>query len=271
MHTYGLCPFSEGCVGYASDPKALRTSADTIFVEPANSTTHLWFFLDSKHTRHSSSDMLDLHESMMQVYAATAVGQNAACEKCRPTLFFARSLMRHNIIVSLAQFVSRERGSASTRGLRNVQLAEVQFDCSRSRTMKRKQADTPPSSSDSDSSDDETDSTGEEDATSSSEASSSDAYDSDGASAEEHTSPQAQQQQPQTEAAVPKHSAAAQRAAPARSAPMLPWMRVPIAIEGGASVPLADVRGLHPQLAAAMQSGESHVMRVHIIQASEGP
>ncbi len=54
---------------------------------------------------------------------------------------------------------------------------------------------------------------------------------------------------------------------------MLPWMRVPIAIEGGASVPLADVRGLHPQLAAAMQSGESHVIRVHIIQASapEGP
>lgn len=49
----------------------------------------------------------------------------------------------------------------------------------------------------------------------------------------------------------------AQPDAPTRCAPTLPWMRVPIAIEGGATVPLAEVKGLHPQLDGALQAGEA--------------
>ncbi len=52
-----------------------------------------------------------------------------------------------------------------------------------------------------------------------------------------------------------------QPAAPTRSAPTLPWMRVPIAIEGGASVPLADVKGLQPELASALQKGSCIILR----------
>ena len=52
-----------------------------------------------------------------------------------------------------------------------------------------------------------------------------------------------------------QHNAAAQPDAPARSAPMLPWMRVPIAVGGGASVPLAKVKGLQPQLSNALEAG----------------
>lgn len=54
-----------------------------------------------------------------------------------------------------------------------------------------------------------------------------------------------------------QHNAAAQPDAPARSAPMLPWMRVPIAVGGGASVPLAEVKGLQPQLSSALEAGNS--------------
>jgi hypothetical protein len=52
-----------------------------------------------------------------------------------------------------------------------------------------------------------------------------------------------------------QHNAAAQPDAPARSAPMLPWMRVPIAVGGGASVTLSEVKGLQPQLSNALEAG----------------
>lgn len=66
------------------------------------------------------------------------------------------------------------------------------------------------------------------------------------------------QQPPQKTADERAHQeAAAQRDAPARSAPTLPWMRVPIAVGGGASVPLAQVKGLHPQLCTALEAGTS--------------
>ena len=54
-----------------------------------------------------------------------------------------------------------------------------------------------------------------------------------------------------------QHHAAAQPDAPARSAPTLPWMRVPIAVGGGAFVPLAEVKGLQPQLSNALEAGKS--------------
>ena len=54
-----------------------------------------------------------------------------------------------------------------------------------------------------------------------------------------------------------QHNAAAQPDAPTRSAPMLPWMRVPIAVGGGASVPLAEVKGLQPQLSNALEAGKT--------------
>lgn len=40
-----------------------------------------------------------------------------------------------------------------------------------------------------------------------------------------------------------------------KSLPVLPWMRVPIGIEGGAGVPLCQVVGLHPLALAALQTG----------------
>ena len=44
-------------------------------------------------------------------------------------------------------------------------------------------------------------------------------------------------------------------AAGAKALPVLPWMRVPISIEGGTGVPLHQVIGLHPLALAALQTG----------------
>ena len=44
-------------------------------------------------------------------------------------------------------------------------------------------------------------------------------------------------------------------AAGAKALPVLPWMRVPISIEGGTGVPLHQVTGLHPLAFAALQAG----------------
>ena len=63
------------------------------------------------------------------------------------------------------------------------------------------------------------------------------------------------QHQDETRSEKPEAKAADQPAVPTRSAPTLPWMRVPLAIEDGASVPLPDVRGLPPPLAAALCAG----------------
>ena len=41
----------------------------------------------------------------------------------------------------------------------------------------------------------------------------------------------------------------------AKALPVLPWMRVPISIEGGTGVPLQQVTGLHPLALAALQTG----------------
>lgn len=46
----------------------------------------------------------------------------------------------------------------------------------------------------------------------------------------------------------------AKSAARAKALPVLPWMRVPISIEGGSGVPLTRVTGLHPKALAAMQA-----------------
>lgn len=97
------------------------------------------------------------------------------------------------------------------------------------------------------------------DATSSSSASSGSNADGDSIPDDEEAvdTPAAAQRQQQIHAEhaakPPDDPEPAQPAAPARSAPTLPWMRVPIAIEGGASVPLAEVKGLHPQLTLALQ------------------
>lgn len=40
-----------------------------------------------------------------------------------------------------------------------------------------------------------------------------------------------------------------------KALPVLPWMRVPISIEGGMGVPLQQVVGLHPLALAALQTG----------------
>lgn len=44
-----------------------------------------------------------------------------------------------------------------------------------------------------------------------------------------------------------------------RGIPALPWMRVPLAIEGGAAVPLHAVRGLQPCIVSGMTDGETLV------------
>lgn len=44
-------------------------------------------------------------------------------------------------------------------------------------------------------------------------------------------------------------------AAGAKALPVLPWMRVPISIEGGTGVPLSQVTGLHPLALAALHAG----------------
>ena len=41
----------------------------------------------------------------------------------------------------------------------------------------------------------------------------------------------------------------------AKALPVLPWMRVPISIEGGTGVPLQQVVGLHPLALATLQTG----------------
>ena len=43
----------------------------------------------------------------------------------------------------------------------------------------------------------------------------------------------------------------------AAKAPVLPWMRVPITIQEGSGVPLSEVHGLAPALAAALTSSET--------------
>ena len=40
-----------------------------------------------------------------------------------------------------------------------------------------------------------------------------------------------------------------------KALPVLPWMRVPISIEGGTGIPLLQVAGLHPMALAALQTG----------------
>lgn len=42
-----------------------------------------------------------------------------------------------------------------------------------------------------------------------------------------------------------------------RGVPALPWMRVPLAIEGGAAVPLNAVRGLQPCIISGMVDGKT--------------
>lgn len=41
----------------------------------------------------------------------------------------------------------------------------------------------------------------------------------------------------------------------AKALPVLPWMRVPISIDGGTGVPLSQVTGLHPVALAALHAG----------------
>lgn len=50
-----------------------------------------------------------------------------------------------------------------------------------------------------------------------------------------------------------QQAVAPQAPAAAPSAPVLPWMRVPLNIAAGSGVPLPDVQGLHPALLAAVQ------------------
>ena len=42
---------------------------------------------------------------------------------------------------------------------------------------------------------------------------------------------------------------------PSKSLPVLPWMRVPVSIEGGTGVPRHQVKGLHPLALTALQAG----------------
>ena len=42
--------------------------------------------------------------------------------------------------------------------------------------------------------------------------------------------------------------------AKSKALPVLPWMRVPISIQGGRGVPLCKVQGLHPLALASLQS-----------------
>ncbi len=57
----------------------------------------------------------------------------------------------------------------------------------------------------------------------------------------------------------------AEDGASTRPAPALPWMRVPFAIEGSASVPLESVRGLQESLRDGLQDGADMQFRAYIL------
>ena len=64
-----------------------------------------------------------------------------------------------------------------------------------------------------------------------------------------------QQQQQQQQPMPPQRDKQQSKAnANSKALPVLPWMRVPISIEGGAGVPLSQVIGLHPRACAALQA-----------------
>ena len=50
------------------------------------------------------------------------------------------------------------------------------------------------------------------------------------------------------------------KAKPAKAAPVLPWMRLPISIEAGQGTPMEDVRGLDPRLRACLRAGPSGML-----------
>ncbi len=62
----------------------------------------------------------------------------------------------------------------------------------------------------------------------------------------------------------PKQQQTAHTAAPdstqpptkTKALPVLPWMRVPISIEGGTGIPLSQITGLHPLALAALQASK---------------
>lgn len=180
--------------------------------------------------------------------------------KCSPATFPSHPAFAPSVAVAIP---FRECCKLSRLSLTSdcVGLAICSEDCiafRQTRKMKRKQAEASTSSSELDTEDEESvSSSGSEEDTSSSEAESSGASDTGGTSEvdEQPTAAKQQMHYHSSGTAAAQHSGAAQPDVPARSAPTLPWMRVPIAIEGGASVPLADVRGLHPQLAIALRSG----------------
>ena len=52
-----------------------------------------------------------------------------------------------------------------------------------------------------------------------------------------------------------------------KALPVLPWMRVPVSIEGSTGVPLVQVAGLHPLALAALQTGAQQTVRVSCMHA----
>ena len=62
------------------------------------------------------------------------------------------------------------------------------------------------------------------------------------------------------------HDVGATKAKIKRQPAALPWMRSPVALDGGTAVPLAHVRGLHAQLIRCLEAGAEHVSGLSLLQ-----